>query len=38
MIELIEQNAVLQGFIDKWLAVQPQQRVALVFEIGRAHV
>ena len=26
--------AVLQGFIDKWLAVQPQQRVALVFVDG----
>jgi 15-cis-phytoene synthase len=37
MIELIEQNAVLQGFIDKWLAVQPQQRVALVFVDGRRY-
>jgi phytoene synthase len=35
MIELVEQNAVLQGFIDKWLAVQPQQRVALAFVDGR---
>ncbi len=35
MIELTEQSAVLQGFIDKWLAVQPQQRVALVFVDGR---
>ena len=37
MIGLIEQNAVLQGFIDKWLAVQPQQRVALVFVDGRRY-
>lgn len=37
MIELIEQNAVLQGFIDKWLAVQPQQRVALAFVDGRRY-
>jgi phytoene synthase len=37
MIELTEQNAVLQGFIDKWLAVQPQQRVALVFVDGRRY-
>lgn len=37
MIELIEQNAVLQGFIDKWLAVQPQQRIALVFVDGRRY-
>jgi phytoene synthase len=37
MIELVEQNAVLQGFIDKWLAVQPQQRVALVFVDGRRY-
>ena len=29
-----EPDAVLQGFIDKWLAVQPQQRVALVFVDG----
>ena len=35
MIELVEQSAVLQGFIDKWLAVQPQQRVALAFVDGR---
>jgi phytoene synthase len=34
MIELVEQSAVLQGFIDKWLAVQPQQRVALAFVDG----
>ena len=27
-------SAVLPGFIDKWLAVQPQQRVALVFVDG----
>ncbi|MFC5437951.1 phytoene synthase [Rhodanobacter umsongensis] len=37
MIELVEQNAVLQSFIDKWLAVQPQQRVALVFVDGRRY-
>jgi len=37
MIELTEQNAVLQGFIDKWLAVQPQQRVALAFVDGRRY-
>jgi len=37
MIELVEQNAVLQGFIDKWLAVQPQQRVALAFIDGRRY-
>jgi phytoene synthase len=37
MIELVEQNAVLQSFIDKWLAVQPQQRVALIFVDGRRH-
>ncbi|HWU77910.1 MAG TPA: phytoene synthase [Rhodanobacter sp.] len=37
MIELVEHGAVLQGFIDKWLAVQPQQRVALVFVDGHRH-
>jgi len=37
MIELVEQNAVLQGFIDKWLAVQPQQRIALAFVDGRRY-
>ncbi len=37
MIELKEQSAVLQSFIDKWLAVQPQQRVALVFVDGRRY-
>jgi phytoene synthase len=37
MIELVEQNAVLQSFIDKWLAVQPQQRIALVFVDGRRY-
>jgi len=37
MIELVEQPAVLQGFIDKWLAVQPQQRVALVFVDGKRY-
>ena len=35
MIELTEQSAVLQSFIDKWLAVQPQQRIALAFVDGR---
>lgn len=33
----VEQNVALQGFIDKWLAVQPQQRVALVFVDGRRY-
>ncbi|WP_158885608.1 squalene/phytoene synthase family protein [Rhodanobacter sp. L36] len=37
MIEVVEQKAVLQGFIDKWLAVQPQQRVALAFADGRRY-
>ncbi|MEO9079676.1 MAG: phytoene synthase [Rhodanobacter sp.] len=37
MIELVEQSAVLQGFIDKWLAVQPQQRIALVFVDGQRY-
>jgi phytoene synthase len=37
MIELVEQDTVLQGFIDKWLAVQPQQRVALAFVDGRRY-
>lgn len=37
MIELVEQSAVLQSFIDKWLAVQPQQRVALIFVDGRRY-
>ncbi len=37
MIELVEQTAVLQGFIDKWLAVQPQQRIALAFVDGRRY-
>ncbi|MEP6899401.1 MAG: phytoene synthase [Rhodanobacter sp.] len=37
MIELVEQAAVLQGFIDKWLAVQPQQRAALAFVDGRRY-
>ncbi|MEO8777703.1 MAG: phytoene synthase [Rhodanobacter sp.] len=37
MIELIEQSAVLQGFIDKWLKVQPQQLVALAFVDGRRY-
>lgn len=37
MIELVEQPAALQGFIDKWLAVQPQQRIALVFVDGRRY-
>jgi phytoene synthase len=32
-----EQDAVLQGFIDKWLAVQPQQRIALAFVDGRRY-
>ncbi len=37
MVELIEQSAKLQSFIDKWLAVQPQQRVALVFVDGQKY-
>jgi 15-cis-phytoene synthase len=37
MVELVEQSAKLQSFIDKWLAVQPQQRVALVFVDGQRH-
>ena len=37
MIELVEQSAVLQGFIDKWLKVQPQQRIALAFVDGRRY-
>jgi phytoene synthase len=37
MIEVVEQKAVLQGFIDKWLAVQPQQRIALAFVDGRRY-
>lgn len=37
MIELVEQQVVLQGFIDKWLAVQPQQRVALAFVDGHRY-
>ena len=37
MIELVEQSAVLQGFIDKWLAVQPQQRIALAFVDGQRY-
>jgi phytoene synthase len=35
--ELVEQSAVLQSFIDKWLTAQPQQRVALVFVDGREY-
>jgi phytoene synthase len=34
---MIEQPAVLQSFIDKWLAVQPQQRIALAFVDGRRY-
>ncbi|HEY8585330.1 MAG TPA: phytoene synthase [Rhodanobacter sp.] len=30
-------DAVLQGYIDKWLAVQPQQRIALVFVNGQQY-
>lgn len=30
-------NAAWQGFIDKWLAAQPQQRVALVFVDGHRY-
>jgi phytoene synthase len=37
MVELIEQSAKLQSFIDKWLSVQPQQRVALVFVDGKKY-
>ncbi|WP_458069300.1 squalene/phytoene synthase family protein [Rhodanobacter sp. BL-MT-08] len=34
---MVEQSAKLQSFIDKWLAVQPQQRVALAFVDGRQY-
>ena len=37
MSERGEQNAVLQNFIDKWLSVQPQQRIALVFVDGQRY-
>ncbi|HEY8681619.1 MAG TPA: phytoene synthase, partial [Rhodanobacter sp.] len=37
MNDPVAQNAVLQSFIDKWLAVQPQQRVALAFVDGRRY-
>ena len=37
MSERVEQNAVLQSFIDKWLVVQPQQRIALVFVDGQRY-
>jgi phytoene synthase len=37
MIELAGHDTVLQGFIDKWLAVQPQQRIALAFVDGRRY-
>jgi phytoene synthase len=37
MSELAAQDGALQGFIDKWLAVQPQQRIALAFVDGRRH-
>jgi phytoene synthase len=37
MVEIVEQSAKLQSFIDKWLAVQPQQRVALVFVDGQRY-
>jgi phytoene synthase len=31
VIEDVNQHSALQSYIDKWLAVQPQQRIALVF-------
>ena len=34
MIDTLEKPAPLQGFIDKWLAAQPQQHVALAFVDG----
>lgn len=37
MVQIVEQSARLQSFIDKWLAVQPQQRVALVFVDGQRY-
>jgi len=37
MSEWVEHNGVLQSFIDKWLAVQPQQRVALAFVDGQRY-
>ena len=37
MTGLTEPDAVLQGFIDKWLAVQPQQRIALAFVDARRY-
>jgi phytoene synthase len=37
MTDATEPDAVLQGFIDKWLAVQPQQRLALAFVDARRY-
>ncbi len=37
MIELVEQNDVLQSYIHNFLAVQTQQRIALVFVDGRRY-
>ena len=37
MIDALEKPAPLQGFIDKWLAAQPQQHVALAFVDGRRY-
>jgi phytoene synthase len=37
MIDTVEKPSPLQGFIDKWLAAQPQQHVALMFVDGRRY-
>lgn len=37
MTQPLEQVGKLQSFVDKWLAVQPQQRVALVFIDSRRY-
>lgn len=37
MIDTLEKPSPLQGFIDKWLAAQPQQHVALAFVDGRVY-
>ena len=37
VVELVEQPSVLQGFIDKWLVAQPQQRIALAFVDGKKY-
>jgi phytoene synthase len=37
MIDTVEKPSPLQGYIDKWLAAQPQQHVALMFVDGRRY-